>query len=76
MDIFTQGVSDREVGWALIDQVCKAANGDSEKNVETVITEPMYKAWQRWAGQGTCIFGSTVIVLDGPGFISASFKRQ
>ncbi len=81
---------DHEVLRSLINQVQKAANGDSETKVVTFITKPMWRAFLRatgtnpnskpteWNGIKTTIrvFGSKTIVTKSNQMASVSFKIE
>lgn len=71
-------VTDQQIARALIDQVRKAANGHSEMDVTTLISRPMWYAFNRFTGhpedteptewQGLKdthrVFGSRTVVVD------------
>lgn len=81
-------VSDQQIVSALINQVAKAAGGDSERNITTLISRPMWNAFLRgigepedsaptdWLGLEKTIrvYGSKTIVIDRDDFWSLSTK--
>lgn len=80
--------SDSEIMRALIGQVAKAANGDSEQRVTTFITKPMWRAFLRatgspvnakpteWQMGPKCmrVYGSKTIVVPSKKLQSISFS--
>jgi len=76
---------------ALIKQVTLAAKGDSELNVVTIITKPMWRAFLRacggtdfekgateWLGIGATyrVYGSKTIVVDSRNMASVSMRKK
>lgn len=74
-----------ELVQALIHQVQKAAAGDTEQNVVTFISRPMWRKWNTdvgdppdceptgWIGNDTCrVFGSKTVVVEHDSFFAVS----
>lgn len=80
--------TDREIMCALIGQVAKAASGNAETSVTTIITRPMWNAFLRavdapcdtnptpWLGieKTFRVYGSETIVVEGEEMASVSFQ--
>lgn len=70
---------------ALVEQVMRAAKGDTETNVTTRISVPMWKAFLRGCGDknlkalprpGFSVFGSRTILVKSKRLFAVSYKHK